>query len=128
VATTQPAELVRSFFDTYAGGDLAGAAAFLAEDVVGFVTNAGGGADEVRGRDEYLARVPDLHAVGGRLTVNQILPVDEELVLAMVEIEAELGGKVLHNFAGFLAKVAGEQIVQLWMVDARPAYSDEFWR
>jgi ketosteroid isomerase-like protein len=124
---TGPDALVRTFFETYAGGDVAGAAAFLAEDVTGYVTNADAGADEVHGRDAYLARVPDLHAVGGRLTVTQVLAVDDQLVLAMVEIQAELEGKVLHNFAGFLARVVDEQIVRLWMVDGRPAYSDEFW-
>ena len=43
---------------------------------------------------------------------------DDERVLSMVEIRAARGEKVLHNFAGFLAHVRHDQIVELWMVDA----------
>mgnify|MGYP003598380111 CR=1 FL=1 len=39
----------------------------------------------------------------------------------------ERHGKDLHNFPAFLARVADRQIAELWMVEARPAYSDEFW-
>jgi hypothetical protein len=33
----------------------------------------------------------------------------------------------LHNYAAFLARVADGRVVELWMVEAQPAYSDEFW-
>jgi hypothetical protein len=34
----------------------------------------------------------------------------------------------LHNHAGFLARFDDEgRVDELWMVDALPAYSDEFW-
>jgi hypothetical protein len=46
----------------------------------------------------------------------------------MVEIRAGRGGRELHNFGAFLSRIDGEgRIVDLWMVDALPAYSDEFW-
>jgi hypothetical protein len=57
----------------------------------------------------------------------QILPIDDERVLAMVEIKAERDGRRLHNFAAFLAQVRDGKVKTLWMVDALPAYSDEFW-
>ena len=45
----------------------------------------------------------------------------------MVEIRAEREGRALHNFAAFLTRVVDGQVRQIWMVDALPAYSDEFW-
>ena len=37
-------------------------------------------------------------------------------------------GRTLHNHAGFLARFdAAGRLDELWMVDALPAYSDEFW-
>ena len=45
----------------------------------------------------------------------------------MVEIYAERKERTLHNFAAFLA-VGADQLRELWMVEALPAYSDEFWR
>ncbi len=119
--------LVRSFFDAYGASERERAASFLAEDLTAFITNGDAGVDEVRSRDEYMARVPDLRSAGGSLQVTQVVAVDEERVLSMVEVRAARGEKVLHNFAGFLARVRDDHIVELWMVDAKPAYSDEFW-
>jgi hypothetical protein len=42
-------------------------------------------------------------------------------------VRAERQGRTLHNFAGFLTRVAEGRITELWMVDAKPASSDEFW-
>ena len=47
-----------------------------------------------------MRRLPDLRVTGGRTTVTQILPVDDERVMVMAGLR---------------------------MVDALPAYSDEFW-
>ena len=46
----------------------------------------------------------------------------------MVEIRAERKQRSLHNFAAFLATVADDRITELWMVEALPAYSDQFWQ
>ena len=121
------AVFTRRFFDAYARGDLDAAASCLAHDVVASVTNASGRGEAVRGRDEYIRRVPDLHAVGGSLEVTQLLEIDDETTLTMVEIRAHRSDKDLHNFAAFLARVHGDLITHLWMVDAKPAYSEEFW-
>ena len=82
----------------------------------------------VRGRDEYLARTPDLRAAGGSARLTQVVDVDADRTLAMVEISAERGGRTLHNFAGFLVVARDDLISELWMVDAKPAESEEFWR
>jgi ketosteroid isomerase-like protein len=47
--------------------------------------------------------------------------------MTMVEIRADRAGRQLHNFAAFLARVSGGRIAELWMVEAEPASSDEFW-
>jgi ketosteroid isomerase-like protein len=122
------AALARRLFQAYSEGDLDGFRALLADDLTAYVTNAAAGVDEVHGVDDYMRRVPDLHAAGGELRVTQVLPIDDERVLTMVEIRAERDGKRLHNFAAFLAQVRDDhRIKRLWMVDALPAYSDEFW-
>ena len=46
---------------------------------------------------------------------------------AAKEVKAERKGRELHNFAAFLARVPDDRITDLWMVEARPAYSAEFW-
>ena len=120
-------DLVRGFFGAYGRGDRASAAALLADDVVSYVTNADAGVDVVRGRDEYMRRVPDLRSADGSLEITQVVAIDDERVLTMVEIRARRAEMELHNFAAFLARVRGGRIAELWMVDARPEYSDRFW-
>ena len=58
--------------------------------------------------------------------MTQVLAVDDQRVLAMVEIRAERDGRTLHNHAGFLLELR-RGIARLWMVDALPEYSAEFW-
>ena len=55
-----PETLVGSLFEAYAAGDLATVRDCLADDMVGLVTNAGGGVDRTDSADDYLARLPDL--------------------------------------------------------------------
>lgn len=119
--------VARGFFEAFAGGDVEAALARLAPDVVAWVTNADGGVDEVRGRDGYRGRIPDMDSAEWHIDITQVLAIDAERVLTAVEIHAHRHGKDLHNFAAFLARVADGLIAELWMVEARPAFSDEFW-
>jgi ketosteroid isomerase-like protein len=117
----------RAMIDAYAAGDRDAMAAALSESLVAYVTNADGGVDEVRGRDAYMARVPGGDAEYSATVTQTVSPAPDQ-ILAMVEIRAERKGKTLHNHAGFLARFDdGERIDRFWMVDALPAYSDEFW-
>ena len=60
--------------------------------------------------------------------MTQVVSVSPSQVLAMVEIKASRKGRTLHDHAGFLARFdADGRVDELWMVDALPAYSDEFW-
>jgi len=122
-----PDERARGFFDAHGRGDLDAVRAALDPELVSYVTNDEGGADVVRGRDAYMDRLPDLHAVGGTMAVTQVLAVDDRWALAMVEIRAERDGRSLHNHAGFLLELSDSGIARMWMVDALPQYSAEFW-
>jgi hypothetical protein len=117
----------REFFEDYGRGDLDAVRAALDPELVSYVTNAEGGADVVNGRDAYMERLPDLHAAGGSIGVTQVLGVDDRWVLAMVEIRAERGGRQLHNHAGFLLELSDSGVARMWMVDALPENSAEFW-
>jgi ketosteroid isomerase-like protein len=122
-----PSRLARRFFEAYGNGDLGAVRSVLADDLVAYVTNADGGVDLVEGRDHYMERLPDLRAAGGRLDLTQTIEIDAQQVLAMVEIRARRNDRTLHNFASFLARIRDGRVTHLWMVEAHPAYSDEFW-
>jgi ketosteroid isomerase-like protein len=124
---TSALDTARRLFRAYADGDSQAVRSLLADDLTAYVTNAETGVDEVRGADEYMRRLPDLRAAGGSARVTQTLAVDQHRVMTMVEIEAEREGRRLHNFAAFLADVDDGRVSRLWMVEALPAYSDEFW-
>jgi ketosteroid isomerase-like protein len=125
---SDPAEISRDFFQAYADGDRDRAASLLAENVTAYITNAEAGIDTVTGRNDYMARVPDLQKAGGIAAVTQVVGVDDERAMTMVEIKVpDRKGKSLNNHAAFLARVAEGEISELWMVEALPAYSDEFW-
>jgi ketosteroid isomerase-like protein len=127
VTSDELAAFAQRLFDAYGAGELDRFRRLLADDLIAYVTNADAGVDELRGAEAYMSRLPDLHAAGGHLLITQVLPVDEARVLTMVEIRAKRDGRQLHNFAAFLAEVQAGRVSRLWMVDALPAYSDEFW-
>ena len=78
--------------------------------------------------DAYVARLPNLTGATYAATVTQAVEVAPTQVLAMVEIKAHRKDRDLHNHAAFLARFdADDRIDELWMVDALPEYSDEFW-
>jgi ketosteroid isomerase-like protein len=119
--------LARELFETYGTGDIETMRSLLADDVTAYITNADAGVDRVQGRDGFMSRLPDLEGAELSTGITQIVAIDEERVMTMVEVKAERKGRTLHNFAAFLARVREGQIAELWMVEAKPAYSDEFW-
>ena len=120
-------ELARKLFGAYGDGDLATMRSLMADDMIGWVTNAEGGVDRTEGRDAYMARLPDLSEAELQTRITQALGIDEERVMTMIAIRAERKGRSLENYAAFLARVADGRVAELWMVEAQPAYSDEFW-
>jgi ketosteroid isomerase-like protein len=124
---SDPAQIARDLFGAYGDGDVEKVRALLADDLVSHITNAGGGTDRVEGADGFMARLPDTSEADLTTEVTQVVGIDDELAMTMVEVRAERRGRTLHNFAGFLTRVADGRIAELWMVDAKPAHSDEFW-
>lgn len=120
-------ELARKLFGAYGDGDLETMGSLMADDMVGWITNADGGVDPTEGRDAYMARLPDLSKAQLKTRITQVLGIDDERVMTMIAIRAERRGKSLENYAAFLARVEDGRVAELWMVEAQPAYSDEFW-
>jgi hypothetical protein len=120
--------VVRRLIEGYAARDEDMMRSALAPNLTAYVTNADGGVDRVDGRDRYVAGLLALTAPTLSVQVTQSVTVAPDQVLIMVEIRAERAGRTLHNFSAFLARFEREQVVELWMVEALPAYSDEFWK
>jgi hypothetical protein len=123
-----PEKVVRSFVEAFSAHDEEGMRTVLADDVTAYVTNAEGGVDPVHGRDAYVRRLLALKAPALEIDVTQSVTVAPDQTLTMCEVRAERNERTLHNFAAFLATIVDDQVVELWMVEALPAYSDEFWR
>ena len=125
-----PAMVTRRLLDAFSAADLDGMRALLAEDLVALITNASGGADRIEGREDYLRRVEAMDLPSARFSVELTQPpveLDGGQVLVMVEIRAQRGGRVLHNYAAHLLRVAGGRVTEWRMVEAKPAESDAFW-
>ena len=123
-----PASALRGLIEAFASHDEEGMRAALAEDMTAYVTNAEGGVDPVHGRETYLPRLLALKAPELSVTVTQSVTVSSDQAMVMVEIRAEREGRSLHNFSAFLGRIRADQVSELWMVEALPAYSDEFWQ
>jgi ketosteroid isomerase-like protein len=119
--------LAHRFFRAYGDGDLDAMRSLLAEDAVTHITNAEAAVDRVEGREGFMSRLPDLEGAELSTAITQVVPIDDQRVMTMIEVRASRRGRELHNFAAFLARVRDGEIAELWMVDAKPAYSDEFW-
>lgn len=121
------ASVFRQMIAAFGAGDLEAMRDLLADDVVAYITNAEAGVDRVEGADAYLSRVPDVSGARYSVDVTQVVTVADDQALGMLEIKAERDAKTLHNHAAFLTRARDGQITELWMVDALPADSDEFW-
>lgn len=99
-------------------------------DALSYVTRPDGGVALVKGRDAYMEAIAavDYASAGLKVDITQVFEVEPGRVMVMVEIQAERKGRELHNFAAFLMDVRGGQITTMRMVEARPAYSDLFWK
>ena len=101
----------------------------VADDIIAHITNREGGIDRVEGKINFIQRLNAMNISDVKITITipQIVNIKPDLVLAMVEVNAERRGKLLHNFAAHLIQVHENKIKETWMVEALPAYSHEFW-
>ena len=122
------ATVVLAFVRAFERGDLTALADLLGDGFVGRITTADGGVRAVD-RDGYLESVRSMDVVRAHLRVDvpNVVVVEPGRVLVMVEVHARKGDRSLHNFSGQLATVVDGTLTELWMVDALPSESDEFW-
>jgi ketosteroid isomerase-like protein len=119
---------VTSFLRAFEKGDLRALEGLLTEDFVGHITTADAGIRQVdRGGYVSGVRSMDVRSADLRLAVPNMVEVEPGRVLVMVEVHAQRGRSVLHNFSGQLATVTDGKLNELWMVEALPAESDAFW-
>ncbi|MEM1057860.1 MAG: nuclear transport factor 2 family protein [Verrucomicrobiota bacterium] len=129
-ATTSPAAVIRRFIEACDEANREAMATCLAPDVVAGVTQPDASTAELTGRDAYLAAIDalDLPTVRPSIKAIQIVEVSADQAMAMIEIRAQRKGRTLHNFTGQLMTVTNGLIRRIWMVEALPAESDEFWK
>jgi ketosteroid isomerase-like protein len=116
------------FVRAFESGDMAELGELMADAFVAHVTTSDAGV-RVVDRAGYLesVRAMDVASANLELEIPNIVEIDAERVLAMVVVRARRGGKTLHNFSGQLVTVVDGRLTELWMVEALPAESDEFW-
>lgn len=127
MSSAEPEAVAAALFEAYRDHRLREMRGCLADDLIGWITNAEGGVDRTDGADAYLARLPDLAEAQLEVRITQVLGIDSERAMVMVAIRASRHDRKLENFAAFLARVVDGLVAELWMVEAQPAYSDEFW-
>ena len=128
--TDTTAELIDRFMAAFNSADLAAMRATLADDAVAYITGPSGEPMRLSGADAYVAALEAMHLadVDYSVALTQApVMVGDQQVLVMVEVRARREGRTLHNFAAHLLRVADGKIVEMFMVDAKPAESDAFW-
>ena len=123
-------KVVMDFVAACAEGDEHKIENTLAPDVINYVTNAKGDVDKLEGSAAYLERIRAMNipAVKPQIDITQILTIKPKQIMVMVEVKAQIGRRTLHNHAAFLIYLKQGKISEMWMVEALPAYSDEFWK
>jgi hypothetical protein len=129
VSGSKSAESVaRELIEAFRAADTERMRSLLADDLRAYITNRGGGVDEV-GAEEYLRRVAamDLPSAQFTLAITQTISPRPGMVIAMVEVNAARGGRTLHNHAAHCLFLRDGLIAEWWMVEALPAESEAFW-
>jgi ketosteroid isomerase-like protein len=122
--------LIDRFLDAFNSGDLDAMRSALADDAVAFVTGPDANPVRLDGADRYIAALAemDLTNVDYSVELTQApMLVGNDQALIMTQVRACRGEETLQNFAAHLLRVAEGKIVEMYMVDAKPAESDAFW-
>ena len=122
-------QTVVDLVQAFAGGDSAAVKSRLADGLVAHVTPSDGSTRQVVGSANYAAIVDAMDPLSANLQMEipQIMTIEPGLVMAMFEVHAARYGRRLHNFSGQLFRFDGDVIDRIWMVEALPRESDEFW-
>jgi ketosteroid isomerase-like protein len=122
--------LVDRFLRSFNSGDLGAMRETLADDAIAFVTGPDGNPVRLDGADMYIAALEamDLARVDYSVALTQApVAVGDDQALIMTEVRARRENTTLHNYAAHVLRVAEGKIVEMYMVDAKPAESDAFW-
>jgi predicted 3-demethylubiquinone-9 3-methyltransferase (glyoxalase superfamily) len=127
--TPEGEAIARAFVAAFARNDMGAMRALLADDLQARISNADGGEDVVTGADAYLARVAAMDVGAAQLTITpgQVTSIAPDRMLAMVDVHAHRQQRCLENYAAHLLRIDRGRIRELWMVDAKPAESADFW-
>ena len=122
-------QTVVDLVQAFAGGDSAAVKSRLADGLGAHVTQSDGSTRQVVGSANYAAIVDAMDPLSANLQMEipQIMTIEPGLVMAMFEVHAARYGRRLHNFSGQLFRFDGDVIDRIWMVEALPRESDEFW-
>ena len=118
------------FFHSFETGSREAMQNTLAENLKSYITNAEGGVFLLNGRDVFIDNIEalDVKTVKPEVNITQMTRINQNQTMTMIEIKAKRKGKSLHNFAAFLFTFEDGLINEIRMVEALPAYSDEFWK
>ncbi len=125
-----PQAVTSAFIQSFAEENVDILKSILAKDMKSYITNAEGGVNLLKGNDALIHSFQslDVKTVKPDIQITQMVTIKVNQVMVMVEIKAKRKNKSLHNFATFLLDFDDGLINELHMVEALPAYSDEFWK
>ena len=124
-------KIIKHFFQAFDDADYATMQNLLAKNLKSYITNAEGGVNLLEGSEALMQGIKnlDIGNVTHSITVPQITTIKPTQAMVMFEIKAERKGKKLHNHAAYLMDFDSDhKICKIHMVEALPAYSDEFWK
>lgn len=123
-------KLTTEFIQSFETGKSKKLKDIMTDDVKSYITNAEGGINLLDGRDVFIHNIEklDVKTVKLAVKITQMVKVSQNQVMVMVEIKTKRKGRSLHNFAAFLITFKDGLINEIRMVEALPAYSDEFWK
>ena len=121
--------LLVNFANAFAECDAEKMAPLFDDDIIVYITNSQAELDKVEGATAFLSRIAvvDYSNVGLQIKPTQRITLDTEKVMGMFNVTAHKKTD-FENFAAFLCYTKNNKITHLWQLDAKPAYSDEFWK
>jgi hypothetical protein len=122
--------LLVNFAQAFAECNAAKMAPLFDDNIIVYITNNQAELDKIEGAKAFLARIQsvDYSNVGLQIKPTQLITLDTEKVMGMFHITAHKNQIDFENFAAFLGYTKNNKITHLWQLDAKPAYSDEFWK
>ncbi|MBI2707234.1 MAG: hypothetical protein HYX35_02835 [Proteobacteria bacterium] len=130
-ANNSQEQVVLDFVSAFEKLDWDQTRSLLDDNIVMYITNAEGGVDKVQGRDILMQRFQTVDyskAQSLSLIPTQILSIETGKVMVMVHVKAHKNGVDFQNYGAYLGYIKDNKITHLWMVEAQPAYSDQFWK